>query len=592
MVKSIHKLFNGISMRNKLIMLTLVISIIPIIILGTVSYKFSMELLKESVTNATVVKFEKTNAEIDARLKEIEEHSVYILSNDNVQKLLQISNYQERLKYENEAKSVINQALSAVSSIHSIQLYDRDGNLLFYKSFKYYENAFKSQIMNTNIKDERVYERAKTLKGERFWTKLFPGSDKLSMVRAVNAMGSQDQIGILIININEDEIERLFRTLENMSTSFLMLYEWDENIIYSSGNTNELLIPEIIKLAKTEKNSFWSYGKYAYINYYSSLNDWNMLAMIPGEKLFAPINIIRNITVLIVAACFILSIAFSIIIAYYMMQPVTTLRMFMEQVESGNLNIRYHSSNHNEISQLGYVFNAMLDKLNKLIRENTDKQRRIRVEELKALQAQIKPHFLYNTLDNVYWMAQLIDAKEICNILSALANYYRISLSKGTETIKIKEEIRHVENYMTIQKIRYANKIDFGIQIPDEILDMYIVKLTLQPIVENAIYHGLRDLDRNGDIRISGKVIDGIISIEVRDNGRGMSKEKIDRVINGFNDNSTEGYGLSNVNERIQLYFGDNYGISINSVEHEFTSITVRLPQVFYLEKTDMDTQL
>lgn len=573
-------------------MLTLVISIIPIIILGTVSYKFSMELLKESVTNATVVKFEKTNAEIDARLKEIEEHSVYILSNDNVQKLLQISNYQERLKYENEAKSVINQALSAVSSIHSIQLYDRDGNLLFYKSFKYYENAFKSQIMNTNIKDERVYERAKTLKGERFWTKLFPGSDKLSMVRAVNAMGSQDQIGILIININEDEIERLFRTLENMSTSFLMLYEWDENIIYSSGNTNELLIPEIIKLAKTEKNSFWSYGKYAYINYYSSLNDWNMLAMIPGEKLFAPINIIRNITVLIVAACFILSIAFSIIIAYYMMQPVTTLRMFMEQVESGNLNIRYHSSNHNEISQLGYVFNAMLDKLNKLIRENTDKQRRIRVEELKALQAQIKPHFLYNTLDNVYWMAQLIDAKEICNILSALANYYRISLSKGTETIKIKEEIRHVENYMTIQKIRYANKIDFGIQIPDEILDMYIVKLTLQPIVENAIYHGLRDLDRNGDIRISGKVIDGIISIEVRDNGRGMSKEKIDRVINGFNDNSTEGYGLSNVNERIQLYFGDNYGISINSVEHEFTSITVRLPQVFYLEKTDMDTQL
>ena len=592
MVKSIHKLFNGISMRNKLIMLTLVISIIPITILGTVSYKFSMELLKESVTNATVVKFEKTNAEIDARLKEIEEHSVYILSNDNVQKLLQISNYQERLKYENEAKSVINQALSAVSSIHSIQLYDRNGNLLFYKSFKYYENAFKSQIMNTNIKDERVYERAKTLKGERFWTKLFPGSDKLSMVRAVNAMGSQDQIGILIININQDEIERLFRTLENMSTSFLMLYEWDENIIYSSGNTNELLIPEIIKLAKTEKNSFWSYGKYAYINYYSSLNDWNMLAMIPGEKLFAPINIIRNITVLIVAACFILSIAFSIIIAYYMMQPVTTLRMFMEQVESGNLNIRYHSSNHNEISQLGYVFNAMLDKLNKLIRENTDKQRRIRVEELKALQAQIKPHFLYNTLDNVYWMAQLIDAKEICNILSALANYYRISLSKGTETIKIKEEISHVENYMTIQKIRYANKIDFGIQIPDEILDMYIVKLTLQPIVENAIYHGLRDLDRNGDIRISGRVIDGIISIEVRDNGRGMSKEKIDRVISGFNDNSKEGYGLSNVNERIQLYFGDNYGISITSVEHEFTSITVKLPQVFYLEKTDIDTQL
>ena len=592
MVKSIHKLFNGISMRNKLIMLTLVISIIPIIILGTVSYKFSMELLKESVTNATVVKFEKTNAEIDARLKEIEEHSVYILSNDNVQKLLQISNYQERLKYENEAKSVINQALSAVSSIHSIQLYDRDGNLLFYKSFKYYENAFKSQIMNTNIKDERVYERAKTLKGERFWTKLFPGSDKLSMVRAVNAMGSQDQIGILIININEDEIERLFRTLENMSTSFLMLYEWDENIIYSSGNTNELLISEIIKLAKTEKNSFWSYGKYAYINYYSSLNDWNMLAMISGEKLFAPINIIRNITVLIVAACFILSIAFSIIIAYYMMQPVTTLRMFMEQVESGNLNIRYHSSNHNEISQLGYVFNAMLDKLNKLIRENTDKQRRIRVEELKALQAQIKPHFLYNTLDNVYWMAQLIDAKEICNILSALANYYRISLSKGTETIKIKEEISHVENYMTIQKIRYANKIDFGIQIPDEILDMYIVKLTLQPIVENAIYHGLRDLDRNGDIRISGRVIDGIISIEVWDNGRGMSKEKIDRVISGFNDNSKEGYGLSNVNERIQLYFGDNYGISINSVEHEFTSITVKLPQLFYLEKTDIDTQL
>lgn len=585
-IKSIHKLFNGISMKNKLIMLTLAISVIPTITLGVISYNFSMTLLKESVTNATVVKFEKANAEIDTRLKEIEEYSVYILSNSSVQKMLQISNYQESLKYEDEVKSIINQALSAQNSIHSIQLYDKNGDLLFYKSFTHYEDAFKSQIMSTNIKDEAVYEKAKSLKGKRFWTKLYQGSNKLSMVRAINALGSQNQIGILIINVNEDQIEGLFKTLEHMDSSFLMLYEWDKNIIFSSQNTNEVPVTELTKLAKADKGNFWLHGEeYEYINYYSRLNDWNMVAIIPREKLFAPINIIKNVTLIIVAACFVISIVFSIIIAYYIMKPVTTLRMLMMQVENGELNRRYYSNNRDEISQLGYVFNAMLDKLNKLICENTEKQQRIRVEELKALQTQIKPHFLYNTLDNAYWMAQLIDAKEICSILSALANYYRISLSKGAEIIKIKDEINHVKNYMTIQKIRYENKIDYNIQIPDEILDMHIIKLTLQPIVENAIYHGLRGLDRHGNIYITGKVTDEIVSIEVRDNGRGMSEEKSARVISGFSDKNKEGYGLSNVNERIRLYFGDNYGISIYSVENEFTIITVRLPQILYLQE-------
>lgn len=576
-------------MKNKLIILTLAISIIPTITLGIISYKFSMELLKESVTNETVMKFEKANAEIDTRLKEIEEYSIFILSNSSVQKMLQISNDEERLKYGDEVRGIMNRALSAVNSIHSIQLYDRDGNLLFYKSFVYYENAFQSQIMNTNIKNEPVYEKAKALRGKRFWTKLYQGSNKLSMVRAVNALASQNQIGVLIININEDQIEGLFKTLEHMDTGFLMLYEWDESIIYSSENTNQVPVSDVIKHVKIDnKGSFRVNGKeYIYINYYSRLNDWNMVAMIPREKLFAPINIIKNVTIIIVAACFVISIVFSVIIAYYIMKPVTTLRMLMKQVENGDLNIRYHSDNHDEISQLGYVFNAMLNKLNKLICENIEKQRRIRVEELKALQTQIKPHFLYNTLDNVYWMAQLIDAKEICDILSALANYYRISLSKGAEIIKIRDEINHVKNYMTIQKIRYENKIDCNIQIPDEILDMYIVKLTLQPIVENAIYHGLRGLDRHGNICITGRATDGIVIIEVRDNGRGMSEEKITRVISGFDDKNKEGYGLSNVNERIRLNFGDHYGISMNSVEDEFTSIFVKLPQIFYLQEYD-----
>lgn len=573
-------------MKNKLIILTLVISIIPTVTLGIVSYNFSMGLLKKSVIDETVIRFEKVNAEIDTRLKKIEENSVFILSNSSVQKMLQISNYQERLKYGDEVKSIFNQVLSQENSIYSIQLYDKNGDLLFYKSFTHYEDAFKIKIMNTNIKDEPVYEKAKSLKGKRFWTKLYQGSNKLSMVRAINALGSQNQIGILIINIDEDQIEGIFKTLEQTDTAFFILYEWDKSIIYSSKSTNALPVSELLNLAKAEKGSFRLHGQvYEYINYYSDLNEWNMVAMIPREKLFAPINLIRNVTFVIVIACFITSIILSLIVAYFLMKPVTTLRNLMKQVENGDLTIRYHSSSYDEISQLGYVFNSMLERLNQLIYENIEKQRRIRVEELKALQTQIKPHFLYNTLDNAYWMAQLIDAKEICDLLSALANYYRISLSKGAEIIKIRDEINHIKNYMTIQKIRYENKIDFYIQIPEEILEMYIVKLTLQPIVENAIYHGLRGLEKQGKIYVTGKVTDEIIYIEVRDNGRGMSKEKIDRVFSGFNDKNKEGYGLSNVNERIRLYFGDDYGISICSTEDEFTIVTVRLPKTLYLQE-------
>ena len=586
MMKIVVKLFHSISMKNKLILLTLAISIIPTITLGIVSYQFSMSLLRESVTNATVVKFEKANAEIDARLKEVEEYSVYILSNSNVQKLLQTSNYQERLKYEDEAKSIINQALSAVNSIHSIQLYDKNGDLLFYKSFEHYENAFKSQVMNINIQNTPVYDKARALKGKRFWTKLYEGSNKLSMVRSINAMGSLTQIGILIINDNEAQLEGVFKTLDRMDTSLLMLYEPDGNVIYSSGNTEQVSVSELAKHIKEGSGSLSLKGKeHIYVNYYSQPNDWNMVAMIPREELFAPIQIIKYVTVAIVAACFVISIVFSLVIAYFLMKPVMTLRTLMLQVEKGELQIRYNSDKQDEISQLGYVFNSMLDRINLLLLENTEKQRRIRVEELKALQTQINPHFLYNTLDNVYWMAQMVDAKEICDILSALTNYYRISLSNGAEIIKIRDEINHVRNYMTIQKIRYENKIDCKIQIPDEILELCILKLTLQPIVENAIYHGLRGLDRQGTIYITASADEETLSIDVYDNGRGMGRERLDRVIGGFSHKDKDGYGLSNVNERIRLYFGDQYGISINSVENEYTCITVSIPKTFYRQE-------
>lgn len=201
---------------------------------------------------------------------------------------------------------------------------------------------------------------------------------------------------------------------------------------------------------------------------------------------------------------------------------------------------------------------------------------------MNVLQAQIKPHFMYNTLDTIRWMAEEHNEEDIIEIIEAFTNLLRISLSKGKEIISVNEELSHIKSYLTIQKIRYEDKLDYEIQVDDNMLEYKLIKLILQPLVENAIYHGIKEKRGSGRILIKGEIKENTLIFAISDNGKGMEEEllnKINYMLRNGNEKKNEiGYGIFNVNERIKIIYGDEYGLQYESIYGEGTTVLLKHP--------------
>ena len=268
------------------------------------------------------------------------------------------------------------------------------------------------------------------------------------------------------------------------------------------------------------------------------------------------------------------------LISARILKPIKLLQRVMKNVEKGEFDIIAEEKGENEVKNLSRTFNIMIRRIKQLMEQNLKEQEEKRRYELNALQAQINPHFLYNTLDSIVWLAENDENKEVVKMVTALANLFRISISKGNELITIKDEIEHARNYLVIQKIRYADKFDFDIQVQEDIFDNLTQKLILQPIIENAIYHGIKKMLDYGSILIKGSIVDSKICIEVIDNGVGMSQETANALLTKVsNVKNTHGIGVRNVSERIKLCFGQEYGLEILSELDEGTRVIIWIPK-------------
>jgi two-component system sensor histidine kinase YesM len=237
-----------------------------------------------------------------------------------------------------------------------------------------------------------------------------------------------------------------------------------------------------------------------------------------------------------------------------------------------------------EITELGMSFNIMIGKIKDLLDSKIKEQENLKKAELRALQAQINPHFLYNTLDTIIWMAESKKTDQVVDIVSALSNFFRISLSKGMDWITIGEEVERIRSYLTIQKMRYQDILDFKIEVDQDVAEHTILKLILQPLVENALYHGIKNKRRGGmiSVRAKRKGRDEIL-LEVEDDGIGFTPEKLTQLRADLNDDSGDiklesGFGIGNVNNRIRLYYGKSYGVSIRSEYNTGTCVTLVIP--------------
>lgn len=317
---------------------------------------------------------------------------------------------------------------------------------------------------------------------------------------------------------------------------------------------------------------------------------WSLGIIMSENAMYKDTNRLIGLIALIGIVLLFVSIFISTIFASSVTKPVKELQRLMKEVEGGNLNITYVSRSSDEIAQLGKSFNQMVIKLKDLINKVYNEQRAKRRAELAALQSQIKPHFLYNTLDTIQWKAIEHDAYEVSDMIMALSNLFRLSLNDGNEIIKLRDEIRHIKSYLFIQKIRYQDKLNYSIEYDEKILNCKVLKLIIQPIVENAIYHGIKSRRREGFVNIKINSKNNDIFIIVEDNGIGLKEEKLNKLKSALKKGKisrNQGYGMFNVNERIQLEFGKSYGVSIDSLYNNGTRVTIKIPKIFEGDKND-----
>lgn len=274
-----------------------------------------------------------------------------------------------------------------------------------------------------------------------------------------------------------------------------------------------------------------------------------------------------------------------IILSYYIPRsitmPITRISRVTDQVAKGNLSVRAAAESGAEARMLSDSLNAMIDKINELLDQVTTEQIRLRKAEFELLQAQINPHFLYNTLDTIVWLAEAGDQKRVVSMVGNLSDFFRTSLNQGKDIISIREELAHVRSYLEIQQVRYQDILRYEITVPEDLYEYKIPKITIQPLVENALYHGIKNKREQGTITVSGKRNENGFVLYVRDNGIGMTQERLKEVRAGIQKLSYTGkeiYGLYNVNERIRLNFGETYGISIESTYGEGTCVSISLP--------------
>jgi two-component system sensor histidine kinase YesM len=392
--------------------------------------------------------------------------------------------------------------------------------------------------------------------------------------------------GVLMVDLNLNVINNLCKQIELGNRGYVFILDPSGDLIYHPQQQllySRLKTEAITTLLDTKDSSTPIKENEDRKIYTIRTNEfgWKVIGVTYPDELVSNKQEIRTTSVLAGILFLIVALSISIFLSFRLTKPIKRLENLMKKVEKGDFNIRVEVESTDEIGKLSRSFNLMIGKIKDLMGQIVQEQERKRISELKALQAQIHPHFLYNTLDSIIWMAEMGKMEEVVKMTSALAKLFRSSISKGDELVPIKVELEHILNYLTIQNIRYKNKFTYSIDVDPSIYASKTLKIVLQPLVENAIYHGLKQQAVIGHITITGRRENEMILLQVIDDGVGMSEEQVRTLSDKWRQwDGGNGVGLQNVNDRIQLYFGESYGLEIFSEPEEGTTVTLRIPEI------------
>lgn len=580
--------FLNIRFRNKLVMSYIIMALIPFAIFSVVSGLVFINQAKQTAMDHTAQTIDQVCTSMDVYIGTIEKTANYIsleLTNSDFWKIQSESDKDWKAQSHE-----ISEMLRNIASSHN----EIAGILIATKNDMYISTGM-SRISRDSFLNESWYRRAEQSSDEIqlisdatgrniVTNQNYSVDDVFSLTKTVKDPKTGEVLGVILFDIRHDIIKNSINSVTIGEKGFVFVADSDNNIVYAPvNNIVERVNPAWLNVSGSEFiTAKIKGGNYQIHSEKSEYTAWRTVGVFSFDEVMASVNtIIYILLACILVTILIVSIS-SFQLAKTITKPIFKLQKLMKQAEGGDLSVHFNNRYNDEIGELGLSFNHMINQIDNLIREVYVEQQNKRFAELKSLQEQIKPHFLYNTLDTISWMAREYNADEIVKLIDALTNMFRIGLSHGNDMISVKEEISHVSNYLYIQKIRYKDKLSYEINMDETLLDYKVPKLILQPLVENAIYHGIKEKRGNGTITVSAKREDNLLIFKVHDDGAGIPADRVKLLNLKLSSNTElvpkESFGLFYIQERVQLCYEKNYGISIESVQGEETTVTVTLP--------------
>lgn len=561
--------------RNRLFRAFILVGIIPLLLMGSFSYYDTSRLINEKVNSSVKENLEVMGKLVDSSMGTLISITSYISTNEDVQVVLRKKEY----KSYDEKFEDVQKIYKVTSSVLATQRLDVPIYIAGMNKYSRFTTTDYFPPIYSDLKSDifkQIDEREN--KELLYIHRRVDGKERkdivLSIGQQARSLKEGDKTGYVILDVYDDYFNDIFKSVKVYKENNIYVLDNKGNIItdklYKNKTGFKFYTEYLEKVLDSEDGSFkCTINGDKSIAYFTTLKDtgFKLVETVPLSAMYKDRVFIVRTFIVLIALFGMLAIAASLILSRNISRPVNKLSELMKRVEEGELGVNFDMNTEDEIGKLGHSFNNMVREINRLIEEVYVKQYLLKEAEFKALKAQVNPHFLYNALESIKWMAKLENKEGAILMVTALGKFLRYSISSKGDIVTVKEDIEQINNYLTIQKIRYGDKISVSIEIEEDIYNKNILKLLLQPLVENAIIHGLEQKRDCGSLWIKGYKLKDDLCFEIIDDGVGI----------GNSATKGEGIGLENVDSRIKLHYGEGYGVSIDTKD-ELTIVKLIIP--------------
>lgn len=568
-----RKWFRKWGFQSKLLFIFLTMILTPVILLSFFEFYYSKKMLADKTNDYLKNLAAVTLSKIDSTVSDIENVAFYINGNNTIQASLKaekqvVGNRVAYYELHSDIRQILASYVLLRQEINAICIHSESGREYTYTKTR---NG-PSLDITRYIRDEKQY-----------WA---VDKNHIVLMKKLYAFPTQSLLGYIALDVNAKSLYDIIADIDLTKSGRIFLVNEEGRILATESETlSGELLDEPYRNFLGENEAFYNNVRVGntYYSVYNSgaiSNGWYMVLAIPRDYYMRDITKLKNVIIPITLMTAFLTALLSILVSRGITRPIRFLSGAMENFGQGNFDINCQVDSEDEIGRLSHTFNQMVMDMNSLV--NTVYEQKVMKQEaqMKSLQMQINPHFLYNTLDTINWMARIRHVDEIGDMVAALSNMMRYSLEKKS-FVRLGEEVKSLKDYIAIQNYRYRDKMVAEIEIDESLMSLYIPRLLIQPILENAIVHGIEEKLDKGHILVAARREDEDLYIQIIDDGVGMTEETMSHILRedySMKKNGHTSIGVVNVNRRIQMIYGKDYGLLVQSVLGAGTKITIHIP--------------